>query len=83
MVGSLPASAGDARSGPWSGRIPRAAERLGPWATTAEPERLEPLLRSGRGRDGGRPAHRDEEWPPLAAAEGGPRAEAGTQHSQN
>ena len=27
---------------PWSGRIPHAAEQLGPWATTTEPERLEP-----------------------------------------
>ena len=26
---------------PWSGRIPRAAERLGPWATVAGPARLE------------------------------------------
>ena len=38
--------------GPWSGRIPHAAERLGPWATTAEPARLEPVLRNGGGRDG-------------------------------
>ena len=25
---------------PWSGRIPHAAERLGPWATVTEPARL-------------------------------------------
>ena len=66
---------------PWSGRIPRAAERLGLWATVAEPARLEPVLRNGRGRDGERPAHRDEEWPPLAAARGSPRTETKTQHS--
>ena len=47
----------------------------------AEPARLEPVLRSKRGRDGGRPAHRDEEWPPLATAREGPRTEAKTQHS--
>ena len=34
---------------PWSGKIPHAAEQLGPWATTTEPARLEPLLRNRRG----------------------------------
>ena len=29
---------------PWSGKIPHAAEQLGPWATAAEPVRLEPVL---------------------------------------
>ena len=38
---------------PWSGRIPHAAEQLGPWATTTEPVRLEPVLRNKRGRDRG------------------------------
>ena len=66
---------------PRSGRIPRAAERLGPWATVAEPAHLEPVLRNGRGRDGERPAHRDEEWSPLAATGESPRTEARTQHS--
>ena len=66
---------------PWSGKIPRAAERLGPWATITEPARLEPVLRSRRGRDSERPAHRDEEWPPLATAGGSPRTETKTQHS--
>ena len=67
---------------PWSGRIPRAAEQLGPCATTAEPARLEPVLRHGRGRDSERPVHRDEEWPPLAATGESPRTETKTQHSQ-
>ena len=49
---------------PWSGKIPHAAEQLGPWATTTEPARLEPVLRNKRGRDSERPAHRDEERPP-------------------
>ena len=52
---------------PFSGKIPHAAEQLGPWATTAEPAHLEPVLRNKRGRDSERPAHHDEEWPPLAA----------------
>ena len=66
---------------PWSGKIPHAAQQLGPWATITEPARLEPVLRSGRGRDGGRPAHRDEEWPPLAATRESPRTATKTQHS--
>ena len=65
-----------------SGRIPHAAERLGPWATTTEPAGLEPVLRNGRGRDSERPAHRDEEWPPPAATGESPRTETKTQHSQ-
>ena len=67
--------------GPWSGKIPHAAEQLSPWATAAEPARLEPVLRSKGGRDGGRPAHRDEEWPTLAAARESPHTETRTQHS--
>ena len=67
---------------PWSGKIPHAVEQLGPWATTTEPVRLEPVLRSKRGCDSERPAHHDEEWPPLAATRGSPRTETKTQHSQ-
>ena len=67
---------------PWSGKIPHAAEQLGPWATTAEPAHLEPVLRNGRGRDSERPVHHDEEWPPLAATGESPRTETKTQHSQ-
>ena len=44
--------------------------------------RLEPVLRNGRGRDGERLAHRDEEWPPLAATGESPCTETKTQHSQ-
>ena len=68
---------------PWSGKIPRAAEQLGPWATTTEPARLEPVLGNKRGRDSERPVHRDEEWPPLAATRESPRRETKTQHSKN
>ena len=67
---------------PWSGKIPRAAEQLGPWATTTEPARLEPVLCNKRGRNSERPAHCDEEWPPLAATRESPRTETKTQHSQ-
>ena len=66
---------------PWSGKIPHAAEQLGPWATTTELARLEPVLRNERGRDNERPAHRDEEWPPPATTRESPRTETKTQHS--
>ena len=66
---------------PWSGRIPHAAEQLSPWATITEPARLEPVLRNKRGRDGERPAHRNEEWPPLATTGESPHTETKTQHS--
>ena len=80
MVESLPANAGDTGSSPALG-IPHAAERLGLWATTTEPARLEPVLCNKRGRDSERPAQRDEEWPPLAAARESPHTETKTQHS--
>ena len=67
---------------PWSGKIPHAVEQLGPWATTTEPAHLEPVLRNKRGHDSERPAHRVEEWPPLAATGESPRTETKTQHSQ-
>ena len=70
------------RSEPWSGKIPHAAERLGLWAMATEPVRLEPMLCNKRGRDSERPAHHDEEWPPLAATRESPRTETKTQHSQ-
>ena len=63
---------------PWSGKIPHAAEQLGPWATTTETARLEPVPCNKRGRDSERPAHRDEEWPPLATTRESPRTETKT-----
>ena len=66
---------------PWSGKIPHAAERLGPWATITEPVHLEPVLRNKRGCDSERPVHRDEEWPPLATTRGSPHTETKIQHS--
>ena len=66
---------------PWSGKIPHAAEQLGPWATITEPACLEPVLRNKRGHDSERPAHCDEEWPPLATTRESPRTETKTQHS--
>ena len=67
---------------PWSGKIPHAAEQLGPWATITEPAHLEPVLRNKRGRDSERPAHHDEEWTPLATTRESPHTETKTQHSR-
>ena len=81
VVGGLPASAGDAGSSPGLGgsHMPRSN-----WAR--EPQLLSlrdwSLCSSTRGRDSERPAHRDEEWPPLATTGESPRTETKTQHSQ-
>ena len=85
VVENLPANAEDMGSSPGLGRshMPRHVEQLGPWATTTEPARLEPVLRNKRGRDSERPAHRDEKWPRLAATRKSPRTETKTQHSHN
>ena len=80
MVENLPANAGDTGSspGPGGSHMPRSDWTREP---VTEPARLEPVLRSKRGRDGERPAHRDEEWPPLATTGESPRTETKTQHS--
>ena len=71
-VENLPANAGDTGSSPGLGRshMPRSN-----WAR--EPQLLSlhvwSLPRNGRDRDSERPAHRDEEWPPLAATRESPR----------
>ena len=39
------------------------------------------MLHDKRGCDSERPAHHDEEWPPLAATRESPRIETKTQHS--
>ena len=78
MVENLPANAENMGSSPGLGRshMPRSN-----WATITEPACLEPVLRNKRGRDSERPAHRDEEWPPLAATRESPHTETKTQHS--
>ena len=82
VVESLPANAGDTGSSPGPWKIPHAAEQVSPCATTTEPACLEPMLCNGRGRDSERPAHRNEEWPPLAATGESPHTETKTIHSQ-
>ena len=82
MVGSLPAGAGDTGSSPGLGgsHMPRSDWACGPqllslrvWSPCSA-AREDAMVK--------RPAHRDEEWPPLAATGGSPRIETRTQHSQ-
>ena len=65
---------------PWSGKMPHAAEQLGPWATLLS-LRVWSLCSATRGQDSERPAHRDEEWPPLATTRESPHTEMKTQHN--
>ena len=81
MVGGPPANAGDTGSNPGLGGSHGLRSGWAREPLIAEPARLEPVLRNKRGRDSERPAHRDEEWPPLATAGEGPRTETKTQHS--
>ena len=80
MVENLPANAGDTGSSPGLGRshMPRSNWAREPQIT--EPARLEPVLRNKRGRNSERPAHRDEEWSPLATSRESPHTETNTQH---
>ena len=67
---------------PWSGKIPRAAEQLGPWATTTEPARLEPVLRNQREAAIVRgPRTAMKSGPHLPQLEKSPHTETKTQHS--
>ena len=66
VVENLPANAGDTGSSPGLGRSHM------PWSNQVrEPQllslRVWSLCSAMRGRDSERPAHRDEEWPPLSA----------------
>ena len=80
MVENLPANAGDTGSSPGLGRSHM------PWSDYArEPQLLSLRIWSlcsanKRGRDSERPAHCDEEWPPLATTRESPRTETKTQH---
>ena len=83
MVENLPANAGDTGLSPGLGRSHM------PWSNWAhEPQLLSLRVWSlcstaGEATIVKRPAHRDEEWPPLAAIRGSPHTETKTQHSQN
>ena len=74
VVESLPASAGDTGSSPGLGRshMPRSNWPREPQLLSL---RVWSLCSATRGRDSERPAHRDEEWPPLAATGESPRSE--------
>ena len=77
VVENLPVNAGHTGSSPGLGRphMPQSD-----WAR--EPQllslRVWSLCSTTRGCDTERPAHRDEEWPPLAATRESPRTETKT-----
>ena len=82
VVENLPANAGNMGSSPGLGRshMPRSN-----WAR--EPQLLSLRVWSlcsatKRGCDSEKPAHHNEEWPPLATTRESPRTETKTQHSQ-
>ena len=80
MVGNLPANAGHTGSSPGLGRshMPRSDWARGPQLLGL---RVWSLCSATRGRDGERPVHRDEEWPPLAVTRESPSTKTKTQHS--
>ena len=82
MVENLPANAGDTDSSPGLGRshMPRSN-----WAREPQLLSLRVWSLCSATREAAivkRPAHCDEELPPLAATRGSPRTETKTQHSQ-
>ena len=81
VVENLPANAGDTGSSPGLGRshMPRSN-----WAREPQLLSLRVWSLCSATREAAivkRPAHHDEEWPPLAAARESPRTETKTQHS--
>ena len=82
VVGNLPANAGDTGSSPGLGgsRVPRSG-----WAREPQLLSLRVWSLCSATREAAmvkRPAHRDEEWSPLARTRESPRTETKTQHSQ-
>ena len=94
MVKNPPANVGDMGSSPgperyhmpWSNyaHVPQllslCSRALEP--QLLKPARLEPVLRNKRSHCNEKPAHRNKEWPLLAATRGGQRTTTKTQRSQ-
>ena len=78
MVESLPANAGDTGSSPGLGRshMPRSNWARGPRLLSLRVWSLCSATREAAIVKG--PAHRDEEWPPLATTRESPRTEMKT-----
>ena len=81
MVENLPANAGDTGLSPGLGRshMPRSNGAREPQLLSLRVWSL--CSATGEAAIVKRPAHRDEEWPPLTATGEGPRTEKKTQHS--
>ena len=82
VVENLPANAGDTGPSPGLGRshMPRSSQAREPQLLSLRVWSL--CSANKRGPDSERPAHHDEEWPPLATTRESPRTETKTQHSQ-
>ena len=82
VVENLPANAGDTGSSPGLGRshMPRSNWACEPQLLSLRVWSLCSAIREAATVK--RPAHRDEEWPPLAATGESPCTETKTQHSQ-
>ena len=86
MLENLPANAGHTGSSPGLGgsHMPRRNWAHEPQLLSLRIWSLCSATREAtivRGHDSERPAHRDEEWPPLAATGESPSTETKTQHS--
>ena len=81
MVENLPANAGNTGSSPGLGRshMPQSDKARESQLLSL---RVWSLCSATRGRDSERPAHRDEEWPPLATTGESPCTETKTKRSQ-
>ena len=82
VVENLPADAGDTGWSPGLGgsHVPRSDWAREPQLPSLRLWSLCPA--AGGGRDGERPTHRDEEWPPLDATGESPCTEAKTQKNK-
>ena len=76
VVESLPANAGDTGSSPGLGGSHMLRSN---WAREPQLLSLHVWSLCSRGHDSERPAHHDEEWPPLTATGESPRTETKTQ----
>ena len=76
VVENLPANAGDMGSSPGLGRSHM------PWSKWPVSHNYWACASGACALQQERPAHRDEEWPPLAATRESPCTETKTQHSQ-
>ena len=82
MVKNPPANAGNTGSSPRPGRCHMPQSNKARVPQLLKPAHLEPVLGNKSSHRDEQPAHRNQEWPPLAAIGESPRAATKTQRSQ-